>query len=129
MRKFSLYVMALLYLFAGINYFLHKEFYLAIMPTWLGYHELLIIISGICEILFALLLLPIESRSFAAWGIIFLLVAVFPANIQMMVNYYHEQNTQLWMSILRLPLQIVLVWWAYTFTTHHAKAVKTRISA
>ena len=120
--------MALLYLVAGINHFLHKEFYLAIMPTWMGYHELLIIVSGICEILLSLLLLPIKTRSFAAWGIILLLVAVFPANVQMMVNYYHDQNTQLWISILRLPLQIVLVWWAYTFTTHHAKSVKTRTS-
>ena len=87
-----------------------------IMPPWIGFHEPLVIISGICEIVFALLLLPAQTRRFAAWAIIFLLIAVFPANIQMMLTYVHEHNAKLWISIIRLPIQIILVWWAYTFT-------------
>ena len=116
MRKVSLYTMSIFYFAAGINHFWHKEFYLKIMPSWIEFHEILVIISGVCEILFALLLLPSLTRRFAAWGIIFLLIAVFPANIQMMLNYLHEHNSRLWISILRLPIQIILVWWAYTFT-------------
>lgn len=108
--------MSLLYVLAGINHFWHPVFYLKIMPPWLGAQEILIYISGVCEILFGLLLIPVKTRKLAAWGIILLLIAVFPANIQMMINYLHENNPKLWMAILRLPLQILLVLWAYSFT-------------
>ena len=108
--------MSILYFGAGINHFWHKEFYLRIVPPWIGSHETLVIISGICEIVFALLLLPSQTRRFAAWAIIFLLIAVFPANIQMMLNNLNEDNSKLVISIIRLPIQILLVWWAYTFT-------------
>ncbi len=101
---------------AGLNHFLHPEFYKKIMPLWLPCHFTLIIISGILEILFAVLLLFIPTRPLAAWCIIVLLVVIFPANIQMMLNYLYQHNPQLWISILRLPLQIFLILWAYAFT-------------
>lgn len=116
MRKVSLYAMSILYVAAGINHFWHKEFYLPIMPSWIGCHEALVFISGVCEIVFALLLLPFQTRRFAAWAIIFLLIAVFPANIQMMLNNLNEDNSKLVISIIRLPIQILLIWWVYTFT-------------
>ena len=112
----SLYIMALFYVLAGINHFTHPGFYLKIMPPWMPWHNLLVLISGILEILFAIFLLFISTRRIAAWCIIILLVAIFPANIQMMLNYIHEHNPQLWITVLRLPLQIVLIWWAYGFT-------------
>ncbi len=86
------------------------------MPPWIGHHEALVIISGVCEILLAVLLLPEKTRRFAAWGIIVLLIAIFPANIQMMINYLNEHNPKLWISIVRLPIQILLIGWAYNFT-------------
>ena len=79
-------------------------------------HKELVLISGIAEVLFALLLLFPVTRRFGAWGIIALLVAVFPANIQMLINYYQQNNPMLWIAVLRLPLQLVLIWWAYGFT-------------
>lgn len=108
--------MAVLYIAAGINHFIHPAAYLKIMPPWLRQPQMLISISGVFEILFGLLIIAPRSRPIAAWGIIGLLVAVFPANIQMMVNYLHENNSRLWIAILRLPLQFVLIWWAYLFT-------------
>ncbi|MEP7263701.1 MAG: DoxX family protein [Bacteroidota bacterium] len=108
--------MSVFYVVAGINHFWHPEFYLMIMPHWLPWHNELVVMSGVCEILFGLLLLFSSTRSLAAWSIILLLIAVFPANIQMMLNYWEEANPKLWISIVRLPLQIVLIWWAYIFT-------------
>lgn len=108
--------MSLLYIVAGVNHFWNPEFYLRIMPPWLPWHNELEVISGVCEILFGLLLLFSSTRRLAAWGIILLLIAVFPANIQMMLNYLRESNPKLWVSIIRLPLQIILIWWAYSFT-------------
>jgi uncharacterized membrane protein len=110
------YTMAALYVAAGINHFIHPLFYEAIMPPYLPFHTILIFISGVCEILFACLLLPLNTRRLAAWCIIVLLIAVFPANVQMAINYYKAHNRHLWIALLRLPMQLLLLWWAYTLT-------------
>ncbi len=107
--------MIVFYTAAGLNHFIHPEFYLKIMPTWVPYHKEMIFISGVCEILFALFLLFPVTRRIGAWCIILLLIAVFPANIQMFLNYHNENNPQLWIAIVRLPVQIILIWWAYLF--------------
>jgi len=105
----------MLYIGAGILHFVHPAVYMKIMPVWLPWHKELVLLSGVFEILFGLLLVFPKTRRFAAYGIIALLVAVFPANIQMMINYVQEHNKMLWLSIIRLPLQVVLIWWAYQF--------------
>lgn len=116
MKLISLFAMAALYVLSGINHFWHEELYLRIMPQWLPWHRTLVAISGICEIILGLLLMVPSMRRFAAWGIILLLIAIFPANIQMMLDYRNGSHPALWIAILRLPLQIVLIWWAYSFT-------------
>jgi uncharacterized membrane protein len=116
MKKVLLYVMALFYTVAGINHFLHPQNYMQIMPPFLPYPLALVYISGICEALFGLLLIPAGTRRVAAWLIIALLLAVFPANIQMMLNYRQSHNPLFWITILRLPLQVLLIWWAHLYT-------------
>jgi uncharacterized membrane protein len=116
MKLWSVYIMAILYILAGANHFLNKGMYMSIMPSWLPKPELLVFISGVCEILFGLLLIPTTTRPVAAWLIIALLIAVFPANIQMAINYYRQHNPYFWLTIVRLPLQAVLVGWAYSWT-------------
>jgi uncharacterized membrane protein len=108
--------MAVLYIVAGINHFRSPEFYYRIMPPLLPYPYELIYISGVFESCLGVLLFFDRTRRFAAWSIVALLLAVFPANIQMLVNYIHEHNPRLWVAILRLPLQLPLIWWAYSFT-------------
>ncbi|CAN5374964.1 DoxX family protein [soil metagenome] len=124
MKNVSLFVMSALYILAGINHFWHPEFYLAIMPPWISWHRELVLISGIAEFTFGFLLLFTTTRRIAAWAIILLLIAVFPANIQMMLNYWEESNPKLWVTILRLPLQIILIRWAYAFTKQYQKKVR-----
>ena len=108
--------MAVLYIAAGINHFVHPDMYITIMPPWLPYHAALVLISGICEVVFGLMLLLPTTRKMAAWLIIVMLIAIFPANIQMMLHYMDENNPRLWMAVVRLPLQVLLIWWAYGFT-------------
>jgi uncharacterized membrane protein len=114
-KAFWLYAMVAVYLGAGINHFINAGTYLPIMPAWLPWHLKLIYISGAFEILFGLLLLPLATRSIASLGIILLLIAIFPANIQMTINYYNENNPYLWLTILRLPFQYLFMRWAYKF--------------
>ena len=108
--------MGLLYVAAGINHFVHPDFYLAIMPPWLPAREFLVFLSGMAELILGLLLFIPKTSRMAARGIILLLIAVFPANIQMMLDYLAENNPLLWLAILRLPLQGVLIWWAWQYT-------------
>lgn len=108
--------MVVLYAVAGINHFINPQFYKKIMPPWLGWHDEFILISGIAEIVLALLLIFTPTRRIAAWGIIVLLIAIFPVNIQMMLNYNREDNPYLWIAVVRLPLQLLLIWWVYGFT-------------
>lgn len=115
-EKVSLGIMAAFYVLAGVNHFINPVFYKKIMPPGLPWHYPLIYMSGVGEIILGVLLIPQQSRKWAAWGIILLLVAVFPANVQMMLNFRDQQNPNLWLAILRLPLQLLLIGWAYKFT-------------
>lgn len=108
--------MAAFYIAAGINHFVSPGTYNKIMPSYLPYHYMLIYISGIFESGLGILLLFSRTRRFAAWGLIALLIAVFPANVQMLINYLKNNNPKLWIAVVRLPLQIPLIWWAYIFT-------------
>jgi len=115
-RRVLLYLISGFYIFAGILHFVIPDFYLPIMPPYLPYHLELIYISGICEIVMGLLLIPKATRRIAAWLLIALLIAVFPANIQMAINYWNEGNPELWIALVRLPIQILLIWWALMYT-------------
>ena len=101
------------FILAGSNHFFHAASYVKIMPSYLPWPAELVAVSGFFEIALGLLLcIPATSR-WAAWGLIALLIAVFPANIQMALhpNLYPAFNPVfLW---LRLPLQGVLILLAY----------------
>ena len=110
------YLLCVFFVLAGLNHFINPAFYLKIMPPYLPWHLFLVYLSGLFEIALGVLLFVPALTRVAAWGLIALLVAVFPANIQMAVNpqLYSDINpTALW---LRLPLQAVLVAWAYWYT-------------
>lgn len=111
----SLYLMAALYVAAGVYHFVSPQFYYAIMPPYIPFPYACIYISGVAEALLGVLLLNSKTRYLAVWGIIALLIAVFPANMQMLINYIHEDNPRIWVAALRLPLQIPLIWWAWSF--------------
>ncbi|MDB5207862.1 MAG: hypothetical protein JWR72_2937 [Flavisolibacter sp.] len=115
-KKFFLYGMAMLYVLAGVNHFWHPEGYLRLMPDFLPLHEQLNYLTGILEVLFAILLLFRVTRSTGAWGLIILLILIFPANIQMAVDYTQEGHPLVWLAYLRLPLQLILIWWVMIYT-------------
>ena len=109
-------LLALFFVFAGINHFLRTGFYLRMMPPYVPWHLAMVQVSGVAEVaLGALLLIPAASR-IAAWGLIALLIAVFPANLQMALHpdtFPEFSSPALW---LRLPLQPVMIVWALVFT-------------
>ena len=111
-------ILALCILAAGIAHFVVPEPFVKIVPNFLPYPLSLVYISGVFEILGAVgLLTPPVSRA-AAWGLVALLIAVYPSNINMAVNHIHLNGipNSFWFQAIRLPFQFVLVAWAYWYT-------------
>lgn len=114
LRRISLGMLSLLFIAAGIMHFAVPETYVSIIPPFIPYPLWMVYISGIAEILGGLLLWPRITRRPAAIGLILLLMAVFPANIyQAFTPALHEGMGWFW--YLRLPLQVPLIYWAWTF--------------
>jgi uncharacterized membrane protein len=106
---------AALFVIGGVGHFVATEFYVRIMPPYLPYHRALVLLSGVFEVVLGILFLVPKASRFAAWGLIALLIAVFPANIFM---FQHPERFSLppTLLLLRLPLQLVLILWAYAYT-------------
>jgi len=107
--------MAVLYILAGINHFVMPQFYLRIMPRYIPFHRFMVIASGVAEIGLGVLLLLPEYKTWAAWGIIALLIAIFPANIHHLTSRKPGKGPTAWVLWFRLPIQGLLIWWAYSF--------------
>jgi len=115
------FLFAMFFVLAGVNHFFNAAFYVKIVPPYLPWHLLLVYLSGLFEIVLGCLLLLSRFTRMAAWGLIALLIAVYPANIHMAVNHdlFPDYNaTGLW---LRLPLQFVFIAWAHWYTRIPAK--------
>jgi len=112
---FSRGVLAILFIVAGVTHFTAPASHLAIMPPYLPWPSQLIVISGLAEILGGLGILWAPTRRLAGWGLIVLLIAVFPANVQALNTGMTIAGYQLpgWMLWVRLPLQLVLLVWVY----------------
>ncbi|MEO0339641.1 MAG: MauE/DoxX family redox-associated membrane protein [Bacteroidota bacterium] len=110
----SLVFMAALYIFAGIMHFVNPKFFLSITPKWVPRPELVNIIVGVVEILLGIGLFFKATQEIAVYGVIALLIAVFPANI------YHFQKAlkkkkMIIATAIRLPIQFLLIYWAVSF--------------
>ena len=111
-----LYAMALLYVLAGINHFRVPRLYYKIIPSYFSNPKLLNIISGAAEIVLGITLCIPQLSKYAAWGIIGLLIAIFPANLYMFQNDKASMGLPKWVRAIRLPIQFLLIYWAYIYT-------------
>lgn len=116
LRDIGRYLLGAGFIVAGANHFLNAPFYVAIMPPYLPWHLELVYLSGVAEAGLGALVLARRWARPAAWGLIALLVAVFPANLHMALNTGLYPFAPPWALWLRLPLQAVLIAWAYAYT-------------
>lgn len=111
-------ILAISIIIVGVTHFTVWESYTRIVPPQLPYPRELVYISGFFEILGGIgLLIPPLSQA-AAWGLVALFIAVFPANINQAINHIkieHVPNTN-WFYAIRLPLQAILISWAWWYT-------------
>ncbi len=108
--------LGILFVIAGVLHFAITSVYVGIMPAYLPEPRLLVQISGLCEILGGLGILEPRTRVVAAWGLIALLLAVMPANLNMALHPEQWPRIPAWILWMRLPLQLPLILWAWLYT-------------
>lgn len=114
-RQTSRSLLGGLFITSGVLHFAFAEMYLAVMPPYLDRQRELVAISGFFEVAGGLGLFPKRTRRAAGWGLIALLLAVWPANFQMLSNAQaaHEPAWKQALLWARLPLQVALIYWVW----------------
>jgi uncharacterized membrane protein len=109
------WLLAIFFIAAGVNHFVSPGIYLGIMPPFLPWPMALIYVSGVAEIAGGLGVLVPSVRRIAAWGLIALLLAVFPANIYAAFHGMQigDHSVPAWVLWVRLPVQFLFIAWVY----------------
>ncbi len=115
-RRFALLALAVFFVVAGANHFLNPDFYVPMMPPYLPAHLELVYLSGVFEIFGGILVLVPRVRAMAGWGLVALLMAIFPANIHMALSPEQFPELPVFAHYLRLPFQALFIAWAYWAT-------------
>tara|TARA_X000001036_G_scaffold240605_1_gene224401 strand:- start:2950 stop:3330 length:381 start_codon:yes stop_codon:yes gene_type:complete len=115
-KLITIVIMSLFYIWVGIKHFLDPSWFVQIMPPSLPMHYEAVYVSGFFEILFGIMLLFSRTRYYAAWGLILLLIAVYPANIYLAFNEAPQKALEISAfaaSWVRLPIQFIFLGLAY----------------
>ena len=112
-KYFSMIVMGVFYISIGVSHFTSPIWYVQIVPPYLPYKLELVYISGLFEILFGGMLFFKKTRFLAGWGLILLLIAVYPANIYLAQTNGAAMNTTPLIAWGSLPVQFIFVGLAY----------------
>ncbi|SHG11896.1 Uncharacterized membrane protein [Arenibacter palladensis] len=110
-----LYLLASIYILAGIMHFIVPKVYLRIMPRYLPNHKLLVYLSGLAEILLGLGLCLPATKNIAVIGIILMLAVFLLVHFYMLKGEKESAGIPKWILILRIPLQFALMYWAYLY--------------
>lgn len=110
-----LYLMAAIYIFAGMMHFIKPKTYLRIMPRYLPNHKLLVSLSGVAEIMLGIGLCFPESKNVAISGIIAMLLVFLLVHFYMLSSKKAGAGVPQWLLLLRIPLQFGLMYWAYLY--------------
>lgn len=112
-RRISLWGLGLMFIVQGINHFVSVDFFVRMMPAYLPEPTLLVYLSGLAEVGLGALVLSPRTRRWAGWGLLALLVAVFPANLQMALHPEQWPELPALALYARLPFQLVFAYWVY----------------
>ncbi len=116
-KNVSLILQSAVYIGAGINHFVHPEFYLRVIPLFIsGYSSQVIVLSGIAEIISGVLIIFPVTRKTGLYAIIGMLIAFIPAHIYLIQTVTCTDDAFCGKAILAwlrlFPGQILLIYWA-----------------
>ncbi|AWX45491.1 hypothetical protein HME9304_02510 [Flagellimonas maritima] len=107
-----LYLMAGMYIIAGIMHFIYPKAYMRIMPNYLPNHKFLVLLSGIAEIVLGIALCFEQTKKIGIYGIILMLLVFLLVHFYMLSGEKASAGVPKWILILRIPLQFGLIYWA-----------------
>ena len=113
LKFITILIMSCFYMNVGVKHFVEPEWFLQIMPPNFPYHYQAVYWSGFFELLFGFLLINPTTRFIAAWGIIFVMITVFPANLYLAINDGAVMGISKDLAWGRLPFQYVFIGLAY----------------
>src|SRR5262245_61375979 len=132
LKRILLWVMGLFYVVGGVLHLVRPDLYRPMMPPYLPAHDFLIRLSGVGELVLGLLVIDPVVRVWAAWGLIALLIAVFPANVHIALHNVPVLGATEGAGVMnwvRLPFQLVLIAWAWWYTQPDAEPQPGRTGA
>ena len=114
-KSILIIISSIFYTIVGVKHFIEPDYFLSIIPPYLPFHIELVYISGFFEILLGLMILFPKYRYYGSIGLIFLLIAIFPANIYLAQSQEAQEaiGASQQIAIWRLPIQGILIWIAY----------------
>lgn len=112
-KRISLTICCLFFFSVGVLHFTNTKTFTRIVADFIPFPDWAVYISGIIEIAGGALLYFPKTRRFAAYMLIFLLIMVFPANINMAVNNIDFGKLPTPVLWARLPLQALIIYWVY----------------
>ena len=115
-KKLVLFGLAAFFINVGVDHFVNPEFYLSIMPPAFPLHLEAVYISGFFEVLGGVGVLVPRLRKIAGWGLVALLVAVYPANIYMAITPEAFPEASVALLYVRLVFQFLFFYWAFSVT-------------
>ena len=113
LKFITILIMSCFYMNVGVKHFVEPEWFLQIMPPNFPHHYQAVYWSGFFELLFGFLLINPKTRFIAGWGIIFVMITVFPANLYLAVNDGAVMGISKELAWGRLPFQYVFIRLAY----------------
>ena len=116
LKTLLIFIMGMGYIWVGFQHFIDTSFFLKIMPPSFPLHKESVYVSGVLEILFGIGIIFKKTRFYASWGIILLLIAVYPANIYLAFSEDAQQAigvSSFFAYWVRLPIQFVLIGFAF----------------
>ena len=127
-RYIGLVIVFLWFFVGGIAHFTSTDFFVAIVPPWVPFPLEVVYVSGVFEVVLALLLgLPV-TRTFAGSGLVLLTIAVTPANLHMWLNpdqFPETSETALFARLLVQVFLLLLIWWT-TRPTHESASIEEK---
>ncbi|WP_225035475.1 MauE/DoxX family redox-associated membrane protein [Winogradskyella sp. SM1960] len=111
----GLYVMAAMYIVAGVMHFVKPKMYMRIMPRYLPSHKALVYLSGLAEILLGIGLCIPALKTISIYGIIAMLAVFLLVHFYMLSGKKAAAGIPKWILILRIPLQFGLMYWAWMY--------------
>jgi len=111
----GLYIMAIVYIFAGLMHFIKPKLYMRVMPSYIPNHKAMVFWSGVAEVLLGIGLCIPVLKVISIYGIILMLSVFLMVHLYMLSGEKASAGIPKWILILRIPLQFGLMYWASVF--------------